>query len=233
VKALIQKSLSLIGLEIKRRPPSAFDIQRRLCQKNDPVIFDVGANIGQTLVEYRRLFPSSKIFAFEPFPDSFLVLKQSFGQDRNTMLLELALSDHSGEEMLFCNNAAVTNSLLETSKEAERFWGDIVRTKNVVAVKVETLETFCNIHGINHIDILKIDTQGTELCILRGARCLLKLKQIEFLYLEITIVPTYVNQARFDEVFSLLYSFDYRLVDIYPHKKNSELLFIDALFAKR
>ena len=58
------------------------------------MIFDVGAYLGQTVAEYRRLFPEGKIYAFEPFPEHFLFLKRSFSEDNNVKVLEQALSDY-------------------------------------------------------------------------------------------------------------------------------------------
>ena len=107
MKTLIKQFLALAGLELKRSP---FNVQRALCQKPRPVIFDVGANVGYTVTKYRRLFPDAKIYAFEPFPDFFRALKRSFSKDNNTTLSELALSDHSGQAVLFSNNNRDTNS---------------------------------------------------------------------------------------------------------------------------
>lgn len=236
MKALIKKSLKFAGFELKRarREKSAFEVQRELCQKAHAIIFDVGANIGQTVSVYRRLFPTSQIYAFEPFPDSFLALSQSTAQDQNTMSFPLALSDRSGDATLFSNTDAVTNSLLETVAGAERFWGDVVTTKNAVSVTMDTLSNFCRTHLIDYIDILKIDTQGTELSILRGASNMLKLKAIDLLYFELIIAPTYKNQTRIDECFSFLYSMGYRLVNLYNlWQKDNELLQCDVLFTGR
>jgi hypothetical protein len=77
LKSLILQSLALVGLELKRKE-SPFDVQRALCQKTHPVIFDVGAHMGETSTEYRHRFPDGKIYAFEPFPEPFLFLKRFF-----------------------------------------------------------------------------------------------------------------------------------------------------------
>jgi FkbM family methyltransferase len=233
MKAFIKKSLAFAGLELKRvrTEKSAFDVQSALCKNPHPVIFDVGANIGQTIAVYRRLFPTSRIYAFEPFPDSFLALTRSFAHDKNTTLLDMALSDRSGDARLFSNTDSVTNSLLETIDGAERFWGDVVRTKNVVSVRVDTLSNFCRTHSIDYIDILKIDTQGTELAILRGADDLLGRKAIDLLYFEMILAPTYSHQTRIDECFSYLYKMGYRLKNIYNlWQQDNELLQCDVLF---
>jgi FkbM family methyltransferase len=233
LKSRILQSLALVGLELKRKE-SAFEVQRTLCQKAHPVIFDVGAHTGETSTEYRRRFPDGKIYAFEPFPDTFRVLKRCFSEDNNIIPFELALSNYSGSTILHSNRADSSNSLLETANSADLYWGDWVKTIDSITIQVETLNNFCNDHSIDRIDILKIDAQGSELNILRGALDMLRRKAIDLLYFEIIVAPTYVNQPRIDEYFSFLYALGYRVVDLYElYKQNHELLQMDGLFAAR
>ena len=233
MNALIKRSLAVIGLEVKRKK-SAFAVQRALCQKPRPVIFDVGAHVGETSTKYRRLFPDGKIYAFEPFPESFLALKLAFSGDNNITPLQLSLSDYSGEATFFSNNWSHTNSLLKTSESAEQYWGDMVRTKDSLRVKVETLTDICRNYSVPTIDILKIDAQGNELNILRGALDLLRRKAIHLLYFEMIIAPTYQTQPKIDEYFSFLYGLGYRLVGLYDLvEKDTELLQMDGLFTAR
>jgi FkbM family methyltransferase len=234
LKALVNKSLSFFGLELKRKDKSALDVQRLLCRRPQPVILDVGANIGQTATEYRRLFPDSKLYAFEPFPECFISLNKTFSGDCNTIPVNMALSDYSGEALLFSNAASVTNPLLETVDDAERIWGEAIRPKNSISVRVVTLNEFCMANSIDYIDILKIDTQGTELPILRGASDLLKRNAVDLIYFELIVVPTYKDQTRIDECFNHLYRLGYRLFDVYNlRRKNNRLLQMDVLFTWR
>src|SRR5689334_18893057 len=64
----------------------AFQTQKELCTKSNPVIFDLGANRGDTVATYRELFPKANIYAFEPFPGSFDCLKGRFGTDKGVSL---------------------------------------------------------------------------------------------------------------------------------------------------
>jgi FkbM family methyltransferase len=235
MKALIKKSLALAGYEITRisaTEPNPFEIQKSLCRIETPVIFDVGANIGQTTHIYRNLFPRAVIYAFEPFPASFYSLKQTFANDADIRLFELALANTRGEAMLYSNALSLTNSLLVTDESAERYWGNVVRTKDQLTVKVETIDSFCDANSIDRIDVLKMDTQGTELAVLNGSRHLLESKSIGLIYFEIIVSPTYVNQPHVDEYFSFLFALHYRMIDIYNlFRKDGELLQMDVLFA--
>ena len=122
---------------------------------------------------------------------------------------------------------------MQTANSAELYWDDIVITTDSLRVKVETLTNFCNSHVIDEIDVLKIDAQGSELNILRGARHLLKRKSIDLLYFEMIIAPTYENQPKMHEYFSFLYDLDYQLVDLYDLvRRGNKLLQMDCLFAR-
>jgi len=161
-------------------------------------------------------------------------LSVSFSKDNNIIPFELALSNYSGSAILHSNHARGTNSLLETADSAELYWGDMVKTIDSISVQVETLTNFCDNHSIDRIDILKIDAQGNELNILRGALDMLRRKAIDLIYFEIIVAPTYVNQPQIDEYFSFLYGLGYRVFDLYElYKKNYELLQMDGLFTAR
>lgn len=62
------------------------------------------------------------------------------------------------------------------------------------------------------IDYLKIDTQGTELDVLRGARNLLENQQIKFIELEVITTPAYLNKEKWSSVIDYLLSLNYHLV---------------------
>jgi hypothetical protein len=55
-----------------------------------------------------------------------------------------------------------------------------------IRVECTTVDAFCSAHAINHIDILKIDTEGFELQVLTGAASMLAKKAINFVYFEFT-----------------------------------------------
>ena len=71
--------------------PLTFEL-RLLCKKDDElVIFDVGSCEGEDSVRFSRLFPRSKIFAFEPIPDNFTLLEENSSCMIFLMLMHLTL----------------------------------------------------------------------------------------------------------------------------------------------
>ena len=57
------------------------DLQVLLRREKQPIIFDVGANTGQSIDRFRSLFPESKIYSFEPDKVSFKLLRENYSSD--------------------------------------------------------------------------------------------------------------------------------------------------------
>jgi hypothetical protein len=74
--------------------------------------------------------------------------------------------------------------------------------------------------NIPRIDLLKVDTQGYDLQVLKGATKLLAARRIKTVLLEVNFVPMYQRQATFLELHAFISSFGYRLVDFYNQQRS-------------
>src|SRR4051812_28059859 len=72
------------------------DVRLLLQGKADPLVFDVGANTGQTIELMRSTFPRPRIFSFEPSPKSFDSLRAKYGLDKSITLENAALGNSEG-----------------------------------------------------------------------------------------------------------------------------------------
>ena len=181
MKAAIKELLRAAGYHIQRYrlEEDCFAYQQALTQPRAPVIFDVGAHIGQVASDYRRLFPEATIHAFEPFPASSAQLKERFRDDQRVFVHELAVSDSCAILNFNSNAVSATNSLLNTDSRANENWGaGTVVTDRKVQVMSTTIDSFCDQYKIEAIDILKLDIQGAELAALRGAANMLSRRAI-------------------------------------------------------
>ena len=110
-------------------------------------------------------------------------------------------------------------------------WGTI---KQETLVEVETIDQFCQEKNIGRIDILKLDTQGFELEVLKGAEYAIGTKKIGLVYLEINFSEMYKNLPSFAEVYDFLESRDFLLVSFYKfHYQNEFVLWTDVLFVHK
>lgn len=157
------------------------------------LICDVGANVGQSVDEAKRRWPSSQIIAFEPSPTSFSELSTRYANDPQVRLERLALSDHRGEAPFH----VIDDTSYSTNDSLNRpiMWA----SSNTVQVMVDTLDAYCAERSIEQIDILKIDTQGHDLLVLQGATDLLRRRAIGCVVAEVCFAAKYEDQPAMEE----------------------------------
>jgi FkbM family methyltransferase len=142
-------------------------------------VFDVGANIGQSSLTVLAHFPNAEVYSFEPHPDTFRKLAAGL-KGRRAKVFNLALGDKSGRAELFTYEKNLINSLTPTARFAVRFG----KRGKAIPIQVSTVDEFCSSHNIEAIDVLKVDTEGCDLDVLRGATLALKSRKISFVYTE-------------------------------------------------
>ena len=191
-------------------------------QNRAGIFFDVGANTGQTILELRKYFPIGKIFAFEP-GSAFAELYRNYYEHSNVSLENLALGARDEVKVLYENSHCGMSSFLTLG---EKGWGEIT---NESQVTVTTIDSYCKEKGISRINLLKCDTQGFELEILKGARE--SLKNIQYVFLEINFSEIYKGLPSFFDIYGFLSSYNFRLVKFYRQLfADNLLLSTDALF---
>ncbi|MBK9779900.1 MAG: FkbM family methyltransferase [Anaerolineales bacterium] len=131
--------------------------------KDGDVFFDVGANIGvYTLLASRMVGKRGQVHAFEPLDPTYDLLSKNvkLNQVENVYLNPAAIGDQVGELNLYINAQAALTGLGQTNRGI--FLG-------VQKVPVLTLDDYAARNGIPAIDFLKIDVEGYEGHVLRGA----------------------------------------------------------------
>lgn len=138
--------------------------------KPGAVVFDVGANVGQySLLASKLVGPGGRVYAFEPSPDVLVKLQHhlEINHADNVVLTRKAVADSNGTARFYPANEN-SNQGVGSLLPAEEYRGQI-RTNDSIEVDVITLDGFCDEHGIDHIDLLKIDVEGYDLDVLKGA----------------------------------------------------------------
>ncbi len=146
--------------------------------KVDPIIVDLGAHIGMTTLYYKSLFPRAKIWAYEPHPDNFALLKKNIEENQieNVEIIQAAVAPKTG--LLLLNDPIEDNAWKSGMGIIPRGWKGIQTTREV---QVEAV-------GINQvlnrkIDIFKIDIEGMEYEVVRAAG--LELKRVQHILIEV------------------------------------------------
>jgi len=145
-----------------------------------PVLFDVGANEGDYSEQFLRVFTNAQIFAFEPHPMTFSRLSKRVGA--RVLVNQVALGAEVGNARLYDRNDNGSSHASLNESVLSRIHS--VAEPASVKVEVNTLDAFVDLNGVQQIDFLKIDTEGNELDVLKGATRLLRAGRIRFIQFE-------------------------------------------------
>jgi FkbM family methyltransferase len=237
LKNIIQFPLKLIGYRLAYSPKdtvNSFLIEEDinvLIRKDQPVCFDVGANKGQTIEWMQSCLKNCRVYAFEPSTDTFKAL-QTKAYSPAVSLNNCALGDKISQlEFTNYEDSVLSSLLVLDSNQTGRFKNTRIRSKEIVPVK--TVDWFMNEHHIGEIDLLKIDTQGYDLAVLRGAETAFRDGRIKNVYVEINFVKLYQNQCDAQLVIDFLQQRNMRLVDYYDKmRSHSTIEWCNALFTR-
>lgn len=151
------------------------------------IVFDVGAYIGMfTCLLGRLVGRHGAVHAFEPAPQSYDRLAEHVALNRldNVHLNREAVAGQRGNRTLFLYPPPL-ESLSSLVREHVPRAGGLCRALGHVTVGTRSLDDYCAQHGIEVIDLLKIDAEGAEWEILAGAGSLLKRTGIRAILFEV------------------------------------------------
>jgi FkbM family methyltransferase len=161
-----------------------------ILKKESLLVFDVGANVGDYAKQVLERFKNCTIHCFEPVPQNFKALTSNI-QASNVFCHNIGFGSEDGTLTLYMGDAdtacAMATAYQDTIKNIFTFAGEINRSVNC---QLTTLDNFCKENNINEIDFLKIDVEGHELKVLRGAIKTIeenKIKVIQFEFNEFNI----------------------------------------------
>ena len=164
-------------------------------------VIDVGANRGQFSLACRLALPKVPIVAFEPIPSEAKAYRAVHGGCRGLELIESALGDSNGEADLHLSQSADNSSLLAIGDLQSKLVPSSQEV-GLIKVPVSRLDDFQD-HWLGRSrQLLKIDVQGFELSVLKGAEN--TLKNCSFVYAECSEVVLYQGQALRHEVTAYL-----------------------------
>lgn len=179
------------------------------------VVFDVGANEGQTTQELARFFPDSVIYAFEPHPEAFSKLQTRASQLRNVKPMAVAVGERVGTATLRIGSDSKISSLASDAPYHSRVLGHANWTE--LEVPVTTVDAVAKEQQLTRIDLLKTDVEGLDLEVLKGAAELLAQRRVHFIYCEFNDIGHPSERRRGDLIpfIEFLTPFGFRLAGVY------------------
>ena len=202
------------------------DVSVLIAGTTHPVLFDVGANVGQTTRAMLDAFATPRVFAFEPSPITVTTLRKAVGQRPDVTVEAIAMGAAEGRLPFHVTREhSVNDSLLTPAWSA---------AESIVHVPVETVTGYCRRHGIPAIAWLKIDAQGFDAQVLTGAREMLLTRAIALYSCEVNFNKMYEGQATLPELLGVAEEAGYRLVGVYEQSYiQDRLSYLDLLFTAR
>ncbi len=193
---------------------------------------DVGANRGMITKTVNYVYPNCKIYSFEPIKRCFADLIKLEDSITNLKCFNFALSDYNGTAEFNESVYDYSSSLLRmAAKHKETF--PYTKETSTYSVEVYPLEYFIDKMELTKPTLLKLDVQGAELKVMRGAEKILH--SIDYVLCELSIVELYEGQPLAMEVVNYMFEKGFNLIDILELNRgpmNNELLQFDALFKR-
>lgn len=165
------------------------------------VIFDVGANVGQSSSIFLNKFTDAEIWAFEPISASHRELSARFEKEKRVHCINSGLGAFNTNELFYSEGTSVGNRKVPGPTPNA--------SKSTETVKLVSGDHFCGTHEIHHINYLKIDTEGQDLDVLRGFCQMLNLAAIDFIQLEVSMHPGNPGHVRFELAKNFMEVFEY------------------------
>lgn len=234
-KRFLRAMARIAGLEVqpfRAHADQYLQIRHAISKWDVHLVCDVGANTGQFGVMMRRNGYRGDILSFEPLANAHAALKHTAAADPNwTIGPRVAIGDRNGEATINVAANSQSSSLLpmlgahEQAAPKSRYVGN-------EKVSVRRLDELIVANPACRI-LLKIDTQGYEDRVLRGAEGVFD--QIQIIYIEMSLTPLYEGELGFRELYDFICGMGFRNIALHPgftDPMTYEMLQVDGIFVR-
>jgi FkbM family methyltransferase len=227
-RKLIKAVLRRAGLEVTRYEPRPHPL---ILHRID-LLFDVGANTGQYVRDIREAGYRNRVVSFEPLPEAHAALEARAARDPGWQVhARSALGAATGETSInVAGNSASSSLLPMLPSHAEA--APQSAYVGTVSTPVATLDSvFHAYRRPGERVFLKIDTQGFEAEVLKGAHA--SLPEMQGVQLELSTVPLYAGQALYDHFVDFFRDRGFVLWSVIPgfvDPRTAQMLQFDAIF---
>lgn len=199
--------------------------------KEFATVLDVGGHHGQFTLFALERFPKAKIITFEPQAEGVEKIKGAVAGDPRVTIQNYALSDSVGKAELHISKRSDSSSLLPIGEGQTTAYPG-TEEASVEEISLEKLDNLIT-EPLEGPVLLKIDVQGAELSVLRGAEE--TLKQVDSIFVECSFVELYEGQALANEVIDFLKERGFSFAGVFgpAYDSDGRCLQVDALFERQ
>jgi FkbM family methyltransferase len=236
MKMMVRRAFHRLGFDLRYFMDSEEGILRNLIDRLQPaVVLDVGANIGQYGRMLRGIGYRGPIVSFEPLSSAHQKLEAAARADRNWIIApRAALGSARGTVEVNVAGNSVSSSVLpmkETHLAAEPR-SRYVATESVALARLD--ELLPSVFPADGPIIMKLDTQGYEEEVLKGAEGILA--RVVAIQMEISLVPLYQGAPTLVHVVSAMQERGYHLFQVvtgFRDVSTGQLLQVDGIFVRQ
>lgn len=226
----LAKLRGTVAAQLERGHVDSLELLESLRPLNPRVIYDIGAHIGTWTLLARAIFPEAEIHAFEPLQQHAAALEKNLASLSRVRRHAVALGESAGHAVLHVTKASDSSSLLPISPDFPKEWWQAEVEQSPVGVA--RLDDYRRQQQMPLPNLIKLDVQGFELAVLRGAtECL---KSADAVLAEVSFQEIYQGQCLFHEVAAFLSGHGF-VVYALGHGTviDRPILQTDALFLKQ
>lgn len=236
-KGLVRKLANQLGIEINRFNPKGSDrarLARILLSSKANLVLDIGANVGQYGAELRALGYHGRIVSFEPVSDAHVELEKAAAGDPQWIVApRVAIGSEEGLISVHVAANSVFSSILPGAKLLGRMDANsmVTREEQVPLVTLNSIVPQYITPG--DVTFLKIDVQGFEYEVLRGADKILD--ELCGVQLETSLVPLYQGEKPFRFMLDFMESRGFELhsiASVLADETTGREIQLDAIFVR-
>jgi FkbM family methyltransferase len=238
VRQILKKAFRRFGIYIYRSPPdNGTDHLRALFQKfGINCVIDVGAHYGEygrrlrNFVDYR-----GRIASFEPTSEAYEKLERRAASDPDWRIINCALGASSSEKEINITRYTAVSSLLAPSPFANKVLEEKIDVVGREKVKIRTLDEMFDwcVESIPQPRIyLKLDTQGYDIEVLRGAAK--TIDRVLAMQSEVSAQPIYKNMPRMSEAIEYFDTLGFRITGLFAvtRAKDHSVIEFDCILSR-
>jgi FkbM family methyltransferase len=201
------------------------------------LVIDVGGNLGQYSGLLReRVRYRGPLITVEPIPEMATTLRRRFGHDKSWALMECAIGDKPGASVLNVMHGHELSSLLEPDRSHTEFLDKLNRVQHRIEIEVKTIDQLMAEHPLAQRArnvYLKLDVQGFELHVLRGAGQ--SLSRIVALQAEASVIPLYTGIPPYHSLMRDIEALGFQLSFVPAHNYTQfpDMIDFDCHFVSR
>jgi len=181
---------------------------------NNPIIIEAGAFNGHESILFAKTWPQATIYSFEPVPQIFELLQNNTKNFSQIHCFQLALSNKNGcapfvvsEEKNRPNIPSAAGSLLIPK---EHWKNSSTLFNKMIVVPTIILDDWAKKNDISNVDFLWLDTQGTELDILKSSPGILA--TVKVIYIEVEFIEAYAGQPLYSDIKKFLEAQGFKVI---------------------